>query len=195
MNRQVGPSIVLSVLIVCFFAVALYQHDTPRPVRSSNPPALDQPRDASDGGLPVSHAVSTRSGVDQSNEWSLTTVSSSSLPHIRDVQFRNVHQAVRASNVASSQRNVRPVTASPPTAIRTSRPAPSGRAHDPTASVRRPEAAFTIVENDETISDVALRVYGTTQEVDALRQANLDSLPTNDMTLSAGMLLRTPRLR
>lgn len=30
MNRQVGPSILLSVLIVCFFAVALYQPDAPR---------------------------------------------------------------------------------------------------------------------------------------------------------------------
>ena len=30
MNRQVGPSIALSVSIVCFFAVALFRHD-PRP--------------------------------------------------------------------------------------------------------------------------------------------------------------------
>ncbi len=30
MNRQAGPSIVLSVLIVCFFAVALFQRDPPR---------------------------------------------------------------------------------------------------------------------------------------------------------------------
>ena len=30
MSRQAGPSIVLSVLIVCFFAVALFQRDSPR---------------------------------------------------------------------------------------------------------------------------------------------------------------------
>jgi hypothetical protein len=71
MSRQAGPSIVLSVLIVCFFAVALFQRDLPRRqlrrarssvrepgARSTLPPVLPSTRlGRSDG------AVRTRPGA------------------------------------------------------------------------------------------------------------------------------------
>ena len=43
--------------------------------------------------------------------------------------------------------------------------------------------------------DVALRVYGTADDVDALWRANRDALPRPDSPLSPGTLLRTPTVR
>jgi hypothetical protein len=60
---------------------------------------------------------------------------------------------------------------------------------------RRPHSGFTVVEADETIADVAMRIYGSTDEVESLWQANRDSLPRKDTPISSGMLLRTPRVR
>jgi hypothetical protein len=71
MSRQAGPSIVLSVLIVCFFAVALFQRDLPRRqlrraqssvrqtgARATLPPALPSTRLGQSDG-----AVRTRRGA------------------------------------------------------------------------------------------------------------------------------------
>jgi hypothetical protein len=60
---------------------------------------------------------------------------------------------------------------------------------------RQPRSAFTVVKADETIEDVALRVYGTLDGSDSLWRANRDALPGKDSPLSPGMLLRTPRVR
>jgi hypothetical protein len=42
---------------------------------------------------------------------------------------------------------------------------------------------------------VALRVYGTAEEVEVLWRANRDTMPRQDAPLSAGTLLRTPMVR
>jgi nucleoid-associated protein YgaU len=55
-----------------------------------------------------------------------------------------------------------------------------------------PPSAFTVVQAAETIEDVALRVYGTTAEAEALWRANRDALPRKNSPLLAGMMLRTP---
>jgi hypothetical protein len=60
---------------------------------------------------------------------------------------------------------------------------------------RQPAQAITVVEADETIADVALRVYGTTSHADALWRANRDALPRRDSPLVPGTLLRTPTIR
>jgi hypothetical protein len=44
MSRQAGPSIVLSVLIVCFFAVALFKRDLPRTQVKQARSSLRKPR-------------------------------------------------------------------------------------------------------------------------------------------------------
>jgi hypothetical protein len=62
-----------------------------------------------------------------------------------------------------------------------------GRAHSP-------RFAFTVVEEGETIWDVALRVYGSTGQADTLWRANRDALARKDSPLLAGTLLRTPSL-
>jgi nucleoid-associated protein YgaU len=61
------------------------------------------------------------------------------------------------------------------------RPAPS--------TVRGP---FTVVEEGETLEDVSLRVYGTTDRATSLWRANRDQTSSRDGVLRAGMTLRTP---
>jgi hypothetical protein len=61
--------------------------------------------------------------------------------------------------------------------------------------VHQPHSAFTVVERDETIGDVALRIYGSIDAVDLLWRANRDFLPNKDSPLSPGTFLRTPTVR
>jgi hypothetical protein len=56
----------------------------------------------------------------------------------------------------------------------------------------QPRAAFTVVERDETIGDVAVRIYGSIDALDVLWRANRDLLPQKDSPLSPGTFLRTP---
>jgi hypothetical protein len=64
-----------------------------------------------------------------------------------------------------------------------------------TETDRQPDAEFTVVGPNESIEDVAVRVYGRTERSDALWRANRDSLPRRDTPLAAGVVLRTPSLR
>jgi len=69
------------------------------------------------------------------------------------------------------------------------------KAADRAGVAKQPRAAFTVVSAAETIQDVALRVYGTTEQVDSLWRANRDALPHKDSPLATGMVLRTPTIR
>jgi nucleoid-associated protein YgaU len=183
MNRQVGPSIVLSVLIVCFFAVALFQRDRPRATRDR--PRVE-PRDAIAGSSP-----GARPYVDGSSRRVSAPVTVKGLPETTHVASRAV---VQASSVAPAgfQRKVERLARAPDE----SRAEPDGpKPHDLVAVARQPRAAFTVVNAAETIQDVALRVYGSTVQVDSLWRANRDALPRRDSPLSTGMVLRTPDLR
>jgi nucleoid-associated protein YgaU len=178
MNRQVGPSIVLSVLIVCFFAVALFQRDRPRATRDR--PRVE-PRDAIAGSSP-----GARPYVDGSSRRVSAPVTVKGLPETTHVASRAV---VQASSVA-------PAAFQLARAPDESRAEPDGpKPQDSVAVARQPRAAFTVVNAAETIQDVALRVYGSTVQVDSLWRANRDALPRRDSPLSTGMVLRTPDLR
>ena len=59
---------------------------------------------------------------------------------------------------------------------------------------RQPGSPFTIALANETLQDVALRVYGSGTVADSLWRANRDALARRDSPLSAGMVLRTPVL-
>jgi hypothetical protein len=87
---------------------------------------------------------------------------------------------IRTASKSSARPGVAPVTAA--------RPRRDHRA-------RQPRAAFTVVEANETITDVAVRVYGTADEADVLWRANRDAMPRQDSPLSPGTLLRTPIVR
>ncbi len=58
--------------------------------------------------------------------------------------------------------------------------------------IPEPRSAFTVVRKDETLRDVAVRVYGSADQLDSLWRANRDLLPRADSPLPAGSVLRTP---
>ncbi len=156
MNRQVGPSIVLSVLIVCFFAVVFFEHEHPR---STPLGAAAAPRDTSQHrAAPASPVPSTAEREARSTEPSTAGFTA------RDSRSPKVLTAARALN---SQRSAE----------------------------RVPRTAVTVVQANETIGDVARRVYGTSDDVDVLWCANRDALPHKDAPLVSGMVLRTPAIR
>lgn len=110
----------------------------------------------------------------------------------------------------SPARPSRPGPTTVPTPVPTARPAPKPLAPPRAREVaqtaaarpkpalaaesapRRPRGAFTHSREKESLVDVAIRVYGTADQVDLLWRANRDSLRTPDSPLDAGTLLRTP---
>jgi hypothetical protein len=183
MNRQVGPSIVLSVLIVCFFAVALYQPDPPRPPHGSA-------RSTAAGAIAQSASTPPRGpsrpflGQSESAEL-VKSVSGRS-----EVPARPIALTSDRSN-ATSQRVLARSSRSPDLGF----VGPDGsKTGERIEAARQPGSAFTIVDADETLEDVALRIYGSGAVADSLWRANRDALSRRDSQLSAGMVLRTPVL-
>jgi hypothetical protein len=206
MSRQAGPSIVLSVLIVCFFAVALFQHDSPRarakggrlPTRESvartSPPTpglarTGQARDQAPASrAPLPSGISSTPG-DHSVHNGLTGAPSAA-PYSGPVDVPTGHSAppvahglnqpgeqIRQALDRATGRTPGPVSARPP---------------QKTSSARSRRSAFTTALESETIEDVSSRVYGTPEHGDLLWRANRDTLPQRNSPLSTGMLLRTP---
>ena len=213
MSRQAGPSIVLSVLIVCFFAVALFQRDLPRsrasrarrPVRDSvgrtshaRPPALGRaPSSPGETGKrairpPARRELSSLPGGSSATDGK-SRVAAGAADQRAGVGGKPVRDTTRQRGsglppAQFQQASVRSSRLRQPSAPELVAPSMSQRM----ASARSPQSAFTVVEPSETIEDVSSRVYGTTLQADSLWRANRDSLPQRDSPLSAGMLLRTP---
>jgi hypothetical protein len=199
MDRQLGPSIVLSVLIVCFFAVALFQHDAPRSSADHKPALAGGVPDVV-GPVPIARrdtsAPSSSGSVLRSSASAGPVVSSVNRSIDRDVSDRKAEHQTDRAIVASGSLNLRPASGrSPSSAVASYSSTARVRGAVEHGVTRRPRSAFTVVEADETIADVAVRVYGTADQVELIREANRDSLPRADMPISAGMLLRTPRIR
>jgi len=219
MNRQIIPSMILSVLIVCFFAIVLYQRDKPAAV--ARPSAGEPP--------PAAKAVSTSQGVDKP---AATSAAASNGPHssqvvdegpARATQGRSQTEAPPASTGDQSAPSSpvpdpqqaepvhvaeAPVVPTVPAAV-SHGSAPGQVAIGPADPVSRPEAkpasqaagsapstghrsAFTTVRDGETLGDVTMRVYGSSDQLDVLWRANRDLLPHRNSPLSAGAVLRTP---
>jgi nucleoid-associated protein YgaU len=220
MSRQAVPSIVLSVLIVCFFGVALFQRDLPRShAGRGRTAARDSVGRTSPGRLPALG----RAGSGQSETGKQASRSPApaparrelaSLPGERSATDGKNRAALGASDPKEGAlgRPVRETTrqrgSGPPpgqfqqASVRSSRlrqpsvPEPvAARRPQRMASARGPRSAFTVVERSETIEDVSSRVYGTTLLADSIWRANRDTLPQRDSPLSTGMLLRTPSVR
>ena len=177
MNRQVGPSIVLSVLIVCFFAVALFQHDPPR---SRSRAIWWQSRDRSIRSVLAARPELLDRGPDRS----------------------------RSRRAASARREIELGRSARPLILRSSpinrcrliflgRPAHPdwiGRGPERAERIevsRRPGSAFTVVEANETLQDVAVRVYGSRPGRLALESQSRCPI-SRDAPLAAGTVLRTP---
>ena len=199
MNRQVGPSIVLSVLIVCFFAVALFQRDPPRASPQQKRGVLGGVIDGSLSAQSTTPDFSSSrpiASTARSKVSSVSIVSSARRSTNNSVSGRNAEGPGVGAVLNSTAPSRRPASVrSPSSPIASSSTLPTARTVGRSAAARRPRSAFTVVEADETISDVALRIYGTTDEVESLWQANRESLQSRDSPISSGMLLRTPRVR
>jgi hypothetical protein len=216
MSRQAGPSIVLSVLIVCFFAVALFQRDVPRSHTSRprsaardsvarTPPARSPylSRAASSQGEtrkrarrpPVRSDLSSLAGG-SSATGGKSRVASGPADQNQGAREKPVPEITRQrgsglppgkfQQASVESSRVRHPSAPESVASSTSRK---------TGSARSPRSAFTVVEPSETIEDVSSRVYGTNLLADSIWRANRDTLPQRDSPLSTGMLLRTPSVR
>jgi hypothetical protein len=218
MSRQAGPSIVLSVLIVGFFAVALFQRDSPRSIATRTGfKARDSASRPTLGGLtvfghtpsgqgtiakqgrgspaPVRHEHSTRAAAIGATDGK-KPASSPDSDQGRKVTGRPPRDINRQDSSGLADRKFQQVSTRSPRPKQSSRPdsAVASKSQE-MPSARSPRSAFTVVEPSETIEDVSSRVYGTTGEADLLWRANRDTLPQRDSPLSTGMLLRTPSVR
>jgi len=216
MNQRVGPSLVYSVLIVCFFAVALFQPDAPRGVRGK-PRSGHGDAVATTGLAPRPDSTDARrAALERTDrlERQMIQPAISSPARVK----ANAGRASSPSSLASAETekatqnragrspNPSPLSTQGPPSRRssaTSLAGTPGRVRAP-ASIRNtslrtiarePDGPFTVARVDETIEDIALRVYGTSDCAGSLWRANRDSLKSPDSRISPGMLLRTPSAR
>jgi hypothetical protein len=211
MSRQAGPSIVLSVLIVCFFAVALFQRDLPR---SRAKGGRSQARESVARTSPPAPGRTQSGQARDEARNSQAAVPSKTSPVSGDRPIFD--SALRAPSAAkaldSAPPGVRPRRSGPPVAHGSDRPGEpirqasaraAGRTPQPvstapprkTGPARNARSAFTSALESETIEDVSSRVYGTPEHADLLWRANRDTLPQRNSPLVTGMLLRTPSIR
>jgi hypothetical protein len=210
MNQRALPSILLSFLIVCFFAVALFQPDPPRRVRAGprSRPGATTSRSELAGTSGRDRAVSERLGDSPTSSRVASGPSRGALPDSRTgialqpPAAANDGPILRDSRtrieLASDSRNARGGEVPARSARRASGPARTpalGRKVRRSVPAREPRSAFTVARPDETIEEIALRIYGTSDQAETLRKANRDTLPREDSPLSSGMVLRTPRAR
>jgi nucleoid-associated protein YgaU len=179
MNRQVGPSIVFSVLIVCFFAVALFQRDPPRSARARSGLGETEksPRTAS-----VTEDVQGKRST-ATDELRQQRPAAAARPLVTGSEDVSIARVQPASARAHGAMEAAPIVTA---GLTTEAPVEPGR---------EPARAFIVVQANETIRDVSLRVYGSSAHAAALWRANRDALPVLDSPLSPGMLLRTPSVR
>jgi hypothetical protein len=179
MNRQVGPSIVFSVLIVCFFAVALFQRDPPRSARARS------------GQRETDKSPRTASVIEDIKRKGSTATAEPRQPR-QSADVRRLNAGPGDAPIA----RVVPVSARTQGANEAAPIVTAGlKAAAPVEPRREPASAFIVVQANETIRDVALRVYGSSERAAALWRANRDALPVLDSPLSSGMVLRTPIFR
>jgi hypothetical protein len=181
MNKNVGASFTLSVLVVAFFAVALYQPDpqtrrasarTTSPVQTRTPPdskvAVAPP--TPEPRVPTAAPIPTAG------------------PRVDPPASASKDAGGSVSQVA---RHDQQATKPRPTPDRATVTKTISRRSE---AVRDPEprGAFTSVRDGETLADVARRVYGPASDPNTLWMANRDLIARKDAPLRAGMMLRTP---
>jgi hypothetical protein len=207
MNRQALPSIVLSVSIVCFFAVALYQRDPdPRSGAGRTTPAKPEagvgPTARAGGAGPgnASRSSPTPTARSPADPGALTvrTDAPGAARGIATVGGQTVNDRVagasdRERGAVASTAVIRMASNHPGRPLGSPSGSPPVAADSLRGAERRTNrTAFTVVGSNETIADVARRVYGNSEDAEALWRANRDVLPEPGSPLSPGMMLRTP---
>jgi hypothetical protein len=174
---------LLSVLVVVFFAVILYQPERAGPrVAVADPgpasPSSTQPLAASPAP-PLTEAVPIPEPP-AAEAAPVRTIAAT--PRTASAVMQPIaHAAPPAPAPAPRQRTEPPPGRATPAAMSQAHPAP-----------RASRSAFTRAEEGETLRDVAVRVYGTSDAETKLWLANRDLVDGRDARLSRGTLLRTP---
>ena len=192
MDRQAFPSIVLSVSIVCFFAVALYERDkVPRgpakDLAARKPgPAGDLAGQSTKSPVPGPQAAPDREGDANRASDPVRGLASRPVPSTGG-RSEPTASAGRPGGIPG------PVIrrASERTGEAAPSPTPS-RGHPRESEGKLARSPFTVVGAGETIADVARRVYGTPENAGALWRANRDVLQGLDSPVAPGTVLRTP---
>jgi hypothetical protein len=216
MNRQAVPSIFLSVSIVCFFAVALYQRD-PESGRSAKvsdsrhsarrrgttSPARAGVATADPGTVPAQERTATHPTPTAPTTSRLAATTAPIRPNERGRATRTDglnpvrvpigDGAARATDLEAPLPAIRVVSKREGPDRRSPPPSPPVSPAAARASgVKLARAPFTIAGAGETITDVARRVYGTAGDADMLWRANRDVVGDPGVPLSPGTVLRTP---
>ncbi len=181
MTRQAFPSILLSVAIVCFFAVALYRRDPDPPVAGKTA-AHSRAKTREDSVAVRTIGLQDRRPIRpaQAPVPGRLDSGASILPAGSGAEPRKVVSAV--SRVAERS----------PAVERPSRP-PAQPAMEPRPStVKAGRPALTVARSGETIADVARRVYGREIGAEALLRANREVVRDRETAIPAGTVLRTP---
>jgi hypothetical protein len=210
---------ILSVLIVCFFSIVLYEREKPGAIArpgAEPAPAATSASTAQDVDKPAAPTVSASSGPDASK-----VVEEGSQREIKGPAQTETPPASTANQrgqgiPAGDLEKAKPVAVAeaPAAGAVTTREGPGSapgreatRSADPVnipkAKPTSPAAAsspartahrspFTTVKDGETLEDVTIRIYGSADQLDLLWRANRDILPRKISPLSAGAVLRTP---
>jgi hypothetical protein len=224
MNRHIVPSMLLSVLIVCFFAVILFERDSPRRSLGNDravtgkKTGVERPASAphgTDATPETPHPADGKQEPEAEKKPEQGKRQATAEPTASPVKqagagSSSAHTPSGAATQDAPARGAQVVSQSP--ASNTSRPTPlpakegatrssaSGGADSSPPKTRTPEPAaesgpqqaFAAVRQGETLRDVAIRVYGSADDLDSLWRANRDVLPRKDSPLAAGSVLRTP---
>jgi hypothetical protein len=223
MNRQIIPSMILSVLIVSFFSIVLHEREEPEAI--ARPPAdatraattasasrdhdktvvtasgtskvLDRSKAVGRGPQPESRrlartetaSVSTGEqhpqGIPVGDRGKAKPVPSTEAPAIASATTREGH-VLGSAPIHQVTRSVGPVPLS--------KQKLSSQSPGSSASRTAPSSSFTTVKDGETLEDVTIRIYGSSDPLDLLWRANRDILPHKNSQLSPGTVLRTPEV-
>ena len=220
MNRQVIPSMILSVVIVCLFSIVLYERDKPAALArpSGGEPAaaaasasdsrnVDKPTAAS---APAPKGPDTSKVIDEGPQQVIKALakterppSSTSDQHPQVSPAAGLEKASPARLAeapavpavkATDRPGSAPIKVATPSAGPVSSPQERQVSHvsGPAPVSTGHRSAFTSVLEGETLQDVAIRIYGSSDQLDLLWRANRDVLPRKNSPLSAGAVLRTP---
>lgn len=191
MDRQAFPSIILSVSIVCFFAVALYERDkVPRAAAKGESAKKSAPARDRVARSPTPPAPGLRAATDRSKPTSQGREASHGLARssISPDGGRSERTAIAAAPGAAPSPGIRMVSKRTTEAAPSRAPSRAGAA----SGGKLARAPFTVVGTGETIADVARRIYGTTEDAGVLWRANRDVLRDPDSPIAPGTVLRTP---
>ena len=205
MNRQIIPSMISSVLIVCFFSIVLYEPDKPgalaRPLGGDSAPAATSA--AAPKGPDPSRVDEVPQREIKGPAKTETPPASTADQHVRSSPGAGLEKAKPVRVAEAPAVPAVTVTEGPGSvpsqgATRSADPVsspqekPASHAAGPLPASTGRRSAFTTVKDGETLEDVTLRIYGSSDQLDLLWRANRDLLPRENSPLSAGAVLRTP---